>query len=182
VLAYNMVERYLATDLDSLPAEDRNCAIQSFESQEWADTFGANDEHKRLLVAKLRSAYAESLGDPEWGPLLERLGRYPEFRRLWDSGDVGRSSGRVKTIENPYVGTLKLRMASMKVQVNQRLTLSIYQPVDTLTRARLETLHGWIIDGTVEKTRDDIVRGSATAEAAVEADRGARGHLRAVGD
>lgn len=156
VLAYNPVERYLASDLDELPPADRNCAIQSFESPEWAHTFRANDGHRRMLVAKLRAAYAETLEDREWGPLLERLGQHAEFRHLWESGNVGRSSGQAKSIENPYVGMLNLRMTTLIAQEDQRLTFNVYQPVDTLTRSRLETLHGWIIDGSIEKRRAEV--------------------------
>jgi hypothetical protein len=110
-------------------------------------------------VAKLRASYAESIDDPEWSPLLSRLRRHEEFRRLWDSGAVGRSAGHVKKIENPYVGTLKLTMTTLIAQENQRLTLSVYQPADSLTRSRLETLHGWINDGSIERRRAEAVDG-----------------------
>ena len=73
----------------------------------------------------------------------------------------------MKTIENPYVGTLKLTMTTLIAQENQRLTLSVYQPVDSLSRSRLETLHGWINDGSIERKR---------------AEAGPWRHLYAVGD
>ncbi|RAE86487.1 XRE family transcriptional regulator, partial [Burkholderia multivorans] len=85
IRAFNPVERYLVTDLAEVAPADRNCAIQAYENPEWAEIFQPLDEHKRLLVAKMRAAYAESLEDPEWGPLLERLRRFEEFRTLWDS-------------------------------------------------------------------------------------------------
>ena len=170
ILAFNSVERYLASDLEALAPADRNCAIQSFESPEWARTFHSDDGHRAQVVAKLRASYAESIDDPEWSPLLSRLRRNPEFCRLWDSGSVGRSVGRVKTIENPYVGTLKLTMTTLIAQENQRLTLSVYQPVDTVTRSRLDTLHGWINDGSIERRREDGAQPPAER------------HLRAVAD
>ena len=170
ILAFNSVERYLASDLEALAPADRNCAIQSFESPEWARAFHSDDGHRAQVVAKLRASYAESIDDPEWSPLLSRLRRNPEFCRLWDSGTVGRSVGRVKTIENPYVGTLKLTMTTLIAQENQRLTLSVYQPVDTVTRSRLETLHGWINDGSIERRREDGAQPPAER------------HLRAVAD
>lgn len=198
IRAFNPVERYLVTDLAEVAPADRNCAIQAYENPEWAEIFQPLDEHKRLLVAKMRAAYAESLEDPEWGPLLERLGRFEEFRTLWDSGNVGRRPGRTKVIENPYVGTLNLTMTTLIAQENQRLTLSVYLPVDSVTRSRLETLHGWIKDGSIEKRRAEVVAArEAAAREAVEraaaeraaAERAAAEraavpgrHLRAVGD
>ncbi|UVI36979.1 helix-turn-helix transcriptional regulator [Brevibacterium spongiae] len=163
VLAFNPVQRYLASDLEEFAAGERNCAIQTFENPEWEKAFRSDEGHKSQLVAKLRAAYAESIDDPEWSPLLARLRRHPEFCRVWDSGAVGRSAGRVKKIENPYVGTLALTMTTMIAQENQRLTLSVYQPVDTLTRSRLETLHGWINDGSIERRRAEVLAGSAEA-------------------
>lgn len=163
VLAFNPVQRYLASDLEEFAAGERNCAIQTFENPEWARAFRSDEGHRSQLVAKLRAAYAESIDDPEWSPLLARLRRHPEFCRVWDSGAVGRSAGRVKKIENPYVGTLTLTMTTMIAQENQRLTLSVYQPVDSLTRSRLETLHGWINDGSIERRRAEVRAGSAEA-------------------
>ena len=180
IRAYNEVERYLTTDLAEVAPADRNCVIQAYENPEWASIFQPLDEHKRLLVAKMRAAYAESLEDPEWGPLLERLSRYPDFRALWDSGNVGRTPGRTKVVENPYVGTLNLTMATLIAQENQRLTLSVYLPVDSVTRARLETLHGWIRDGSIEKKRAEVVAEHERALAGA-ADGGERPvHLRVV--
>ncbi|WP_309132183.1 helix-turn-helix transcriptional regulator [Brevibacterium sp.] len=181
VLAYNPVERYLLTDLDELVPGDRNCAIQAFENAEWTRAFSAIDDHKRMLVAKLRAAYAESLEDPEWNLLLDRLNRYPEFRKLWESGDVGRAPGQVKSIENPYVGTLKLRMTTMIAQENQRLTFSVYQPVDSITRSRLETLAGWIADGSIERRRAEVLACLAVDETD-DAERSTVRRLRAVGE
>lgn len=190
VLAHNSVQRYLASDLEEFAAGERNCAIQSFENPEWAKAFRSDDGHRSQLVAKLRASYAESIDDPEWSPLLSRLRRHEEFCRLWDSGTVGRSAGRVKSIENPYVGTLKLTMTTMIAQENQRLTLSVYQPVDSLTRSRLETLHGWINDGSIERKRAEVLAGAAESpaagesavEPAVEAGERSARHLHAVGD
>lgn len=179
VLAYNSVQRYLASDLEEFAAGVRNCAIQTFENSEWARAFRSDEGHKSQLVAKLRASYAESIDDPEWSPLLSRLRRHPGFCRLWDSGAVGRSAGRVKRIENPYLGTLNLTMTAMIAQENQRLTLSVYQPVDAVTRSRLETLRGWINDGTIERKRAEVLAGAVDA-----ADDAAGGeepvHLRIV--
>ncbi|WP_453984720.1 helix-turn-helix transcriptional regulator [Brevibacterium casei] len=181
IRAFNPVERYLVTDLAEVVPADRNCVIQAFENPEWASIFHPLSEHKRILVAKLRAAYAETLEDPEWGPLLERLGRFEEFRTLWDSGNVGRTPGRTKTIENPYVGTLNLKMTTLIAQENQRLTLSVYQPVDKVTRSRLETLHGWIEDGSIEKRREAVVAERAAERAdVVAAERAEAGAERAV--
>ena len=68
------------------------------------------------------------------------------------------------------MGTLKLTMTTLIAQENQRLTLSVYQPVDTVTRSRLETLHGWINDGSIERRREDGAQPPAER------------HLRAVAD
>lgn len=178
VYAFNPAERYLVSDLAAVPKVDRNCAVLAFEDLEWGRAFPSIEELRGILVAKLRSAYAESLEDPEWDPLLSRLHEYPDFRALWESGNVGRSAGQIRTIENPYVGTLRFAVTSMIVQDNQRLTLSVRQPADAVTRQRIETMAAWIADGSIERRRADVIEG---LEAEAPGRSGPR-RLRVVGD
>lgn len=172
VLAHNPAARYLIADIEDFSGAERNCAIQTFENPEWAAAFASFPDQQRFMAAKLRAAYAETMDDPEWVPLLNRLHASPAFRRLWDSGDVGRAPGLPKVVENPYVGTLNVAMTTMVAQENQRLRLCVYQPLDAVSRARLETLAAWVADGSIERKRAEVLAHLA----------GEGRHLRAVGE
>jgi transcriptional regulator with XRE-family HTH domain len=85
LLAYNQAMRHLITDLDEVPAEERNCIWLSFTDDRWRQRIMDWDQSAARQVANLRVAMADHLGDRPWTSLVERLNdASPEFANLWD--------------------------------------------------------------------------------------------------
>ncbi|WP_129358468.1 MULTISPECIES: helix-turn-helix transcriptional regulator [Micrococcaceae] len=162
---YNPAFRFLIDDADE--AADRSCVHQLLENRAWQNAFRNDPEQLRIFVAKLRASFGESPEHPDWSEHLNRLRTHEEFRRLWDSGDVVREANHIKTVDNPWVGTLRLSNLTLVVQEDRRLALSIHQPEDSTTAARLEHLQELIHTGQIERAQghrvppgpdEDVVR------------------------
>jgi transcriptional regulator with XRE-family HTH domain len=163
---YNPAFRFLIDDADE--ATERSCVQQLLNNPAWHDAYRNDPDQLRIVVAKLRASFGESPDHPDWGAHLDKLRAHAEFRELWDSGDVVREANHVKTVDNPWVGTLRLSNLTLVVQEDRRLALSIHQPEDQTTAARLERLQKLIDTGQIEWAKkhrspasaddDDVVR------------------------
>lgn len=167
--AYNPAFRYLIGDADTV--DDPCCLTQLLENPDWGYAYRNDPDQLRVFVAKLRASFAESPDHPDWPAHLARLRNHPEFRRLWDGGDVVREANHVKIIENPWVGTLRVSNLSLEVQEDRRLALSIHQPADATSAARLARLQELVDTGAIETMNASDVPGgrrmTATALRAV---------------
>ncbi|CAM4101057.1 helix-turn-helix transcriptional regulator [Kibdelosporangium persicum] len=150
-LAYNASFRFMIDDLEALPAADRNCAYLHFTHPDWIAGHSDHEQECAAVVAKLRAYYGESVTDPAWTPLLDRLREEsPLFVRLWDQADVSTEPERVKRIRSLHVGSLYVRAITMLVEENPRTRVVVYQPADRTTQERLEELANRIARGAVD--------------------------------
>lgn len=139
-LVWNRTWQFLIDDIGQLPESDRNCVLLSFCHPSWRRAHVETEQHQRVSVAKLRSSYSETMSDPRWPELLGRLHALPGFTELWESGDVAREMAGTKTIDNPWVGTMRFESIGLIVQENRRLRLSVLHPADAASVARLGEL------------------------------------------
>ena len=96
------------------------------------------DTEVPYLVGRLRSAYGEHVGDPDWETDLARLRSIcPEFDRLWSRHEVAACTPRVRRIANPAVGEVRLTITELAVSAHPDLLLFIESPADEETRAKL---------------------------------------------
>ncbi|HEY3468626.1 MAG TPA: helix-turn-helix transcriptional regulator [Amycolatopsis sp.] len=150
-LAYNAPFRFMIDDLEALPAADRNCAYLHFTHPDWIAGHSDHEQECAAVVAKLRAYYGESVTDPAWEPLLDRLrAESPLFVRLWDQADVATDPGRLKRIHSLHVGNLSVRTTTMLLEENLRVRVVVYQPADRTTEERLEELAGRIARGAID--------------------------------
>lgn len=150
--SFNAGYRYLIADAHALvgsPA-DANCTVQSLRNPAWRRALADDPHYWRLHVAKLRTAFAEVPDDPRWPAFLERLREWEEFAQAWDSGEVMREATTRKVFDNPYVGRLELYAVGLAVMEDRRLTLTVFQPADAVTRSRLEHLDELIRSGAID--------------------------------
>jgi len=71
----------LIGDYTTLPAYQRNILWMCFTDPHWRTLMADWADGTRRLVAKLRAAMAEHVGDPGWAELLAMLEAHsPEFR------------------------------------------------------------------------------------------------------
>lgn len=140
VVAYNKTYRHLFTDMDAIPAADRNCAVKFFTDSSWRDSFVDADVVATRMVARMRTATSTGANGPEAALVIGRLlDRSDEFARLWKQHDVLLQHYEVKRIDNPLVGQLSLSFVSSQVsETGHRMT--IMTPEDDQTRERLEQL------------------------------------------
>jgi transcriptional regulator with XRE-family HTH domain len=90
------------------------------------------------IVGRLRSAYGEHVGDPDWETDLARLRSIcPEFDQLWSRHEVAECTPRRRRILNPRVGELRLDITELAVPAHPDLILFVETPADEETRAKL---------------------------------------------
>jgi transcriptional regulator with XRE-family HTH domain len=161
-LAWNLPFRFLITDLETLPPEDRNCAWVNFTDERWRA--GDVDSEAGLLqiVSKLRAAHGRHPDDPAWDRFLARMrAASPRFGEMWDRNEVARDPERVRGYVNPHVGTLQLAATRLAFETTDTVNLTVYTPGDDLTRERLVMLSAMIADGRVERSTENSAEGTA---------------------
>jgi transcriptional regulator with XRE-family HTH domain len=96
------------------------------------------DDEVPYLVARLRSAYGEHIGDPDWEVDLARLRKLsPEFERLWSRHEVADCVPRPRHVLHPLAGELHFTVTELAVPAHPDLVLFVETPADELTRERL---------------------------------------------
>ena len=96
------------------------------------------EEEVPYLVARLRSAYGEHVGDPDWETDLERLRKLsPEFTHLWSRHEVAACTPRPRHIHHPVAGDLHFTLTELAVPAHPDLLLFIETPATQETRDRL---------------------------------------------
>ncbi|MET9313183.1 helix-turn-helix transcriptional regulator [Kribbella sp. NPDC003505] len=96
------------------------------------------DTEVPYLVGRLRSAYGEHVGDPDWETDLDRLRAIcPEFAQLWARHEVAACTPRLRRILNPVAGELHFTITELAVSAQPDLILYVETPADEGTRARL---------------------------------------------
>lgn len=149
ILAYNLTYGRLLSDLDAIPAEDRNCILLTYTNKDWQSSVVHLEETQRLMAARLRASMAGHLGEPAWKMLLKRLQtQSPDFRENWERYEVVAARTKTKEFLNARVGHLKLEHTDLWLGPEQGARMVTYTPADEETRERLERLY-------------DIARGAA---------------------
>jgi hypothetical protein len=96
------------------------------------------DTEVPYLVARMRSAYVEHIGDPEWETDLARLRKLsPEFEQLWSKHEVAECEPRPRRIMHPVAGELTFTVTELTVPAHPDLILFVETPADEQTRERL---------------------------------------------
>jgi transcriptional regulator with XRE-family HTH domain len=96
------------------------------------------DDEVPYLVARLRSAYGEHVGDPDWEVDLARLRKLsPEFERLWSRHEVADCVPRPRHVLHPIAGELHFTVTELAVPAHPDLLMFVETPADELTRERL---------------------------------------------
>lgn len=140
VLASNRAYRRLFTDLNRLPAAERNCAKRFFTDPDWRRRYVDADLVARRMVATLRAVSAADADRPETAALVGELrSRSEQFARLWSRHDLLLPCPETKRLQHPLVGALELEFVSTELgETGQRMT--VMTPTDEVTARRLAQL------------------------------------------
>lgn len=164
VVAYNQTYRHLFTDMDDIPAADRNCAVKFFTDPSWRDRYVDADLVASRMVARMRAAASTAANGPETAFVIDRLlDQSEEFARLWKRHDVLLQHYDVKRIDSPLVGELSLSFVSTQIaETGHRLT--IMTPESDQTRRRLEQLSAFANGSHLQVHEiDEVTRDGAAA-------------------
>ena len=83
------------------------------------------------MVAGYRAALADHLGEPEWQDLTQRLvAGSPLFAELWERYDVAEPSTRIKVLEHPKAGLLRVEPAILWLSQLGHLRANVYTAAD----------------------------------------------------
>ncbi|MGW4906024.1 helix-turn-helix transcriptional regulator [Streptomyces sp. NPDC004270] len=144
LLAYNTALRLLFTDLDEVPRDQRNCVWLTFTHPAWRESIVNWEATAARMVANLRVAMADHVGDPLWRNLVSRLRAVsPEFAELWDRHTVAQvEDSGVRTIRNAIVGELRFEVSNTWLAPRSGHRLQVFAPADSETERRLADLVG----------------------------------------
>jgi transcriptional regulator with XRE-family HTH domain len=141
VLAYNQAYCKTIIDLDKVPLDDRNVLSLAFTYDDWECSFLDMDDMYAALVAGYRVGYAEHVGEPAWRDLTDRLlALSPRFAELWSRHDVAGPGTRVKLVDKPAVGLLRLEPTNLWAGQNSNVRIAIYAPADDETARKLDRI------------------------------------------
>ena len=136
-------ERLMGVTLADLPEADRNCVYQAFTNPRWRARLGDRDAVLQHMVALLRAAMGEHLGEPTWERLLARYrSASPEFDALWrQRREVRGVENQLKRFHHPQAGELHLQQVNWWSAPRNGNRLVVYLPADETARMALLRLH-----------------------------------------
>jgi transcriptional regulator with XRE-family HTH domain len=138
IIETNAAHEEMFWDWHSLPCVHKNllwCAITEPRARE---IFLNYDEEIPYMVARLRAAYAQHIGDPEWEEDIRRLACLsPEFAELWERHEVAGPAARLLRFRHPDAGLMSFTRTELDVSAVAGLRIAVYSPVDDDTRERL---------------------------------------------
>ncbi|MFK4087800.1 helix-turn-helix transcriptional regulator [Kribbella sp. NPDC020789] len=143
ILAFNDAYCDVVLDLRQIPVEERNMLWLNFVSDEWHCTFLDGESIRLHMVAAYRAALANHLTEDAWQQLTQRLlARSPVFAKLWERYDVAAPSTRVKVLDHPEAGLLRVDPAILWTSPAAQFRMNVYTPADDETEAKLRALVG----------------------------------------
>lgn len=136
-------ERLMGVTLADLPDADRNCVYQAFTNPHWRARLADRDNVLQHMVALLRAAMGEHLGEPAWERLLARYrAASPEFDALWQQRrEVRGVENQLKRFRHPQAGELRLQQVNWWSAPRNGNRLVVYLPADEVARVALLQLH-----------------------------------------
>ena len=141
ILAGNRAHLGLIGDYHALPYDYRNVMWMCFCDPHWRTLVAHWEENARRMVAKLRTAMAEHVGDPGWATLLERLElNSPDFRQMWDRQEVAPIENCIKQFRHAQAGTFDVEVSHFWLSDQRAVRMSVYTPLNDATGDRLDLL------------------------------------------
>jgi transcriptional regulator with XRE-family HTH domain len=142
-LAANEAYTDLFRDWHANPCVHKNglwCCLTEAAARE---KFPQYEAEMRYMVARLRSAYARYVGDPDWEEDIRRLSKMSdEFAALWSLHEVADPETRTRTYIHPAAGPLTFTVSELDITTSYPARLVVYTPADDETRKRLPDTRG----------------------------------------
>ncbi|WP_163549830.1 helix-turn-helix transcriptional regulator [Candidatus Frankia nodulisporulans] len=141
VLAWNEAYASLLPMIVSAAPPHRNTLWFAFTTPSCCNPMRNLDEQAAEYVAILRYRHIQHLGEPGWQEFVQGLSAASDrFARLWATHDVAPPRPCDKVYCYPAVGDIGLRATHLDLSGRPGIRLTVHNPVDETTRARL----GWL--------------------------------------
>lgn len=141
ILAANATYRFLITDIDEGPIEDRSCMIRAFLDPVWRRAYDDWEATTTRMVARLRAAMPSHLDDSAWTGLVDRMRTSSErFDELWQRHDLARSGVHDQLFHLPRVGDVTVRFTRLWLDEAASVHLNVLQPAGAEDARRLAAL------------------------------------------
>jgi transcriptional regulator with XRE-family HTH domain len=138
VLYSNDASEELFWDWHTLPCVHRNTLWCCLTEPTARDNFPQYESHVRYLVARMRAAYGNHVGDPDWEEDIRRLSSISrEFADLWALHEVASWESRTLTYLHPKAGEVRFVVSELDVPDVPEARIVVYTPCDEQTRARM---------------------------------------------
>lgn len=141
VVAWNRGATVLLTDFGAAPPEGRNMLRYIFTDPRMRQAQHDWQGVARALVSAFRFEAARAGAADEVRPLVEELrAASPEFRAMWDAGEVLSLNGEaVKRLRHPVLGEIAFEYSVFAVDGRPDLSLLIYNPMTVQDRETIRT-------------------------------------------
>jgi transcriptional regulator with XRE-family HTH domain len=141
LLAWNSAYAALFPNCTSAPPGQRNTLLSCFTHPDCCHPILNREEQISSMVAQLRGAYGQHVGEPAWTSFIERLeSASPRFARMWAAQEVGLPATHLKVFRHPRFERLVMKSASMTLPRPSGTRMVVYTPVDQETRDVLPRL------------------------------------------
>ncbi|HVU92995.1 MAG TPA: helix-turn-helix transcriptional regulator [Jatrophihabitans sp.] len=141
VLAYNRAYNRLIVNFDEIPAEDRNCMWLAFTDPRWKKQVVDWPNSTARMVANLRVAMADHVGDATWKSFVSRLcAASPEFAEMWARHEVRAIENKAKKFKHPLVGMMTFEVNNTWLAPRAGRRMLVYVPSDAETERRISRL------------------------------------------
>jgi transcriptional regulator with XRE-family HTH domain len=141
ILAANATYRFLISDIDEGPLEDRSCMVRAFLDPVWRAAYDDWEATTARMVARLRAAMPSHLDDPSWTGLVERMRTSSErFDELWQRHDLTREGARDQVFHLPRAGDATVRFTRLYLDEAASVHMNVLQPVGAEDARRLASL------------------------------------------
>jgi transcriptional regulator with XRE-family HTH domain len=141
ILAFNDAYCAVVLNIQDVPVEERNLLWLTFVSREWRCSFVDSESVRMHLVAGYRAALADHLGEPDWQDLTQRLlAGSSLFAELWERYEVAAPSTRIKVLDHPKAGLLRVEPAILWLSQLGQTRANVYTAADEDTEAKLRAL------------------------------------------
>jgi hypothetical protein len=138
IIETNAAHEEMFWNWHSLPCLHKNllwCAVTEPRAREM---FLNYDEEIPYMVARMRAAYAQHIGEPEWDEDIRRLTVLSkEFAELWALHEVAGPAARTLRFRHSEAGLMTLTRTELDVTAVPGLRIAAYGPADDETRALL---------------------------------------------
>lgn len=141
ILAWNAAYAVLFPQMAEIQPAERNSLLYCFIRPACCSAIDNQGDQRAALVAQLRAAYGQHVGDPAWTGFIRRMeAASPEFAAMWATQDVAQPASHAKVFRHPLYPRLEMTSTSFAVQAAPGTRMVVYTPADDGTRAAMAQL------------------------------------------